>query len=188
MISTTSNSECKGDCPPPLMRREPARRLSANKKESQYISPIGITLIKHFEGFSAMPYRDAAGFWTVGYGHLLTRQTGIDLEDLPMRTGLYFPITKQKSEALLLDDIHISENAIRSLIQAPLTQPQFDALASWTFNLGGSALKRSTLRMKLNRGEYASIPGEIQRWVYAGGQKLPGLIRRREAEANLFQQ
>lgn len=68
----------------------------------------------------------------------------------------------------------------------PLTDNQFDALVSFTFNLGAGALQRSTLRRKLNRGDYYSIPSELKKWVWAGGKKLKGLIKRREEESNLF--
>lgn len=68
------------------------------------------------------------------------------------------------------------------LIKVPLTDGQFDALVSFTFNLGSGALQRSTLRRKVNREEHADVPREFLRWVWAGGKKLKGLIKRREAE------
>ena len=72
------------------------------------------------------------------------------------------------------------------LVTVPLTDGQFDALTSFTFNLGGGALQRSTLRRKVNREEHSAVPGEFRRWVWAGGRKLKGLVRRREAEAALY--
>jgi lysozyme len=72
------------------------------------------------------------------------------------------------------------------LIAVPLTAGQFDALVSFTFNLGGGALQRSTLRRKVNREEHAAVPAELMEWVWAGGRKLKGLVRRREAEAALY--
>lgn len=68
------------------------------------------------------------------------------------------------------------------LIAVPLTDGQFDGLVSFTFNLGAGALQRSTMRRKLNRGEQDGIPAELMKWVWAGGQKLTGLVRRRKAE------
>ena len=68
----------------------------------------------------------------------------------------------------------------------PLTDGQFDALVSFTYNLGGGALQRSTLRGKINREEHAEIPEQFMRWVWAGGRKLKGLVRRRAAEAGLY--
>ena len=72
------------------------------------------------------------------------------------------------------------------LIKIPLTDNQFAALVSFTFNLGGGALQRSTLRQKVNRKEHGEVPAEFMKWVRAGGRKLPGLIKRRAAEAALY--
>lgn len=69
------------------------------------------------------------------------------------------------------------------LIQVPLNDNQFDALVSFTFNLGAGALQRSTLRRRVNREEHEVVPAEFRRWVWAGGRKLKGLVWRREAEA-----
>ena len=72
------------------------------------------------------------------------------------------------------------------LIRVPLEDGQFDALSSFAFNLGGGALQRSTLRRKVNREEHDAVPDEFRRWVWAGGRKLKGLVRRRAAEAALY--
>ena len=72
------------------------------------------------------------------------------------------------------------------LIRVPLEDSRFDALGSFTFNLGAGALQRSTLRRKVNRQEHAAVPAEFGRWVWAGGRRLKGLVRRREAEAVLY--
>lgn len=76
----------------------------------------------------------------------------------------------------------IAERAVLRLISAPLTDGQFDALVSFTFNLGAGALQRSTLRRKVKRGEHENVPVELMKWVWAGGRKLPGLVRTRQAE------
>ena len=83
-------------------------------------------------------------------------------------------------------DAQIAERAVLRLIRVPLTNGQFDALVSFTFNLGGGALQRSTLRRKVNREEHAAVPCEFRKWVSAGGRKLRDLIRRRNAEAMLY--
>ena len=80
-------------------------------------------------------------------------------------------------------DVGIAERAVLRLISVPLTDGQFDALVSFTFNLGAGALQRSTLRRKVNHGEHESVPAELMKWVWAAGKRLPGLIRRRKAEA-----
>jgi len=140
------------------------------------VSARGLAVIREFEGFCAHVYRDAAGLPTIGYGHLV-------------KTGEHFPngIDADRALALLRADVTTAENAVLRFIGAPLNQSQFDALASFTFNLGSGVLQRSTLRRKLNRGEYDDVPHQLMRYVWAGGRKLPGLIRRRHAEAILFQ-
>ena len=79
-----------------------------------------------------------------------------------------------------------SERAVLRLISVPLTDGQFDALVSFTFNLGSGALQRSTLRRKVNRGEHEGVPAEMMKWVWAAGKKLPGLVRRRRQETKAY--
>ena len=80
----------------------------------------------------------------------------------------------------------MAERAVLRLITVPLSDGQFDALVSFTFNLGSGALQRSTLRRKVNRQEYEDAALEFGKWVWAGGRRLKGLINRRKAEAALF--
>ena len=82
--------------------------------------------------------------------------------------------------------VEAAERAVLPLIRVPLEDGRFDALCSFTFNLGAGALQRSTLRRKVNREEHGAVPAEFRRWVFAGGRKLKGLMRRREAEAGLY--
>jgi lysozyme len=95
-------------------------------------------------------------------------------------------ITKLQAEELLRFDLLKFEQAIKTLIQAPLSQNQFDALVSFTYNLGVGALQRSTLRQKINRAEHKLAASEFLKWVYAGGKKLKGLELRRSVEAALY--
>jgi lysozyme len=136
-------------------------------------SQKGIDLIKHFEGCRLKAYKCPAGIWTIGCGH-----TGnVNPDDV---------ITMERAEELLKHDLARFEKAVKRLINVPLSQNQFDALVSFTFNLGEGSLERSTLRRKLNVGNYNAVPVELNRWVYAGKQKLAGLVRRRKAEGHLF--
>ena len=144
----------------------------------RHITKNGIDLIKSFEGFESEIYLDAAGLPTIGYGHLIRKG-----EHKMFENG----ISEAAGEALLIKDVLAAENAVLRLINVPLTDGQFDALVSFTFNLGGGALQRSTLRRKVNREEHEDVPREFLRWVWAGGRKLKGLVRRREAEAILYQ-
>ena len=136
-------------------------------------SDYGIALIKHFEGFSAMPYRCPAGYYTIGYGHVLKKNSPTH-------------VNEAQAENVLRDDVRIAESAVVRLIHRALLQHQFDALVSFTFNLGAGALQRSQLRRVVNRGEDAAVPVQLARWVYAGGRKLPGLLKRRAAEGNMY--
>lgn len=141
-------------------------------------SPEGIALIKRFESLRLAPYHDAVGYPTTGYGHLLSKEKWADL-------SRWNPITEEEANDLLANDVGVYERAVERLVSVPLSTGQFDALVSFTFNLGAGALQASTLRRKLNRGEYHEAPRELMRWVFAGGRKLRGLVRRREAETIL---
>ena len=140
----------------------------------RHVTQHGINLIKRFEGFEAEIYLDAAGLPTIGYGHLL--RSG---EAEMFKNG----ISPEAGEALLIKDVLSAESAVLRLVRVPLTDGQFDALVSFTFNLGAGALQRSTLRRKVNREEHNEVPEQFMRWVWAGGRSLRGLIRRREEES-----
>ena len=142
-------------------------------------SDAGIALIKRFESLRLAPYHDDAGYPTIGYGHLLSRKKWEDLNQWPALSG------EKEADDLLHRDVQRYERAVRSLVRVPLSQGQFDALVSFTFNLGTGALRTSTLRRVLNQGEYHEVPRQLRLWVYADGRKLRGLVRRREAEVVL---
>jgi len=142
------------------------------------ITQKGLNLIKRFEGFYPNIYLCPAGYPTIGYGHLV--RPG---EEKVFEGGIP---SEKAGEALLLKDLDIAAGSVLRLIHVPLTDEQFDAMVSFTFNLGGGALQRSTLRRKINREEHEEVPEQLMRWVWAGGRKLKGLIRRRKAEADLY--
>ncbi len=141
----------------------------------RHISKNGLSLIKQFESFAPTVYRCPAGYPTIGYGHVIKANEHFD-------NG----IDKQQAELLLRDDVQIAERAVLRLITAPLTDGQFSALTSFTYNLGSGALQRSTLRRKVNRQAHDDVPAEFVKWVYAGGRKLPGLVKRRRCEMMLY--
>ena len=138
------------------------------------ISQEGLSLIKKFEGCELEAYKCAAGVWTIGYGST----KGVKEEDT---------LIQEEADNLLLHEMQEYEGYINDLVKAPLEQNQFDALVSWVFNLGPANLKASTMLKFLNAGDYHLIPSQIKRWNKAGGKVLEGLIRRREAEALLFE-
>jgi GH24 family phage-related lysozyme (muramidase) len=143
----------------------------------RHVTDAGLALIKRFESFSPTVYVCPAGYPTVGYGHVV-----LDEERDRFASG----IRGDEAEDLLRRDAGVAERAVLRLITVPLSDGQFDALTSFAFNLGGGALQRSTLRRKVNRGEHALVPAEFMKWVWAGGRKLKGLARRREAESRLY--
>lgn len=141
------------------------------------LSERGEDLIIKYEGFSARPYICPAGKLTIGHGHVI----------LPGEEERYVRgITRAEAETLLEMDALRASSAVTRLTKVPLAQGQFDALVSFIFNLGSGAYQRSTLRQKLNRGEYEDAAGEFKKWVYSRGRKLPGLIKRRNEEKSLF--
>ena len=139
-------------------------------------SDKGIEQIKSFEGFRSMPYQDVVGKWTVGYGHLMIPGDG---------TVVGSPITMGQSTELLRKDLHTAEQAVNSC-GVELEQNEFDALVSFTYNLGVGAFQRSTLLKLLKTGNKLSASGEFPKWSMAGGKEVPGILRRRHAEQDCF--
>ena len=142
-----------------------------NKRKT---SPAGIELIKGFESCQLAAYLCPAGKWTIGYGH-----TGPDV-----KPGL--TITQQQAEQLLINDLVQFERRVNDLVTVQINQNQFDALVSFSYNLGVGALQKSTLLRLLNAGSYQPAADEFPRWKRAGGNVVAGLTRRRYAERQLF--
>ena len=143
----------------------------------RHVTEEGLNLIKRFEGFSDTVYICPAGYPTIGYGHVVLAH-----EQDQFATG----ITQAEATELLRKDVRIAERAVLRLISVPLTDGQFDALVSFTFNLGAGALQRSTLRRKVNRVEHESVPAELLKWVWAAGKKNLGLTNRRKLEGQHY--
>jgi GH24 family phage-related lysozyme (muramidase) len=140
---------------------------------SRAINQAGLDLIKEFEGFRASAYRCPAGVPTIGYGHTKTARMGM-------------LINRKHGEQLLRSDLSDAESAVSRLVKVPLTDNEFSALVSFVFNLGEGNFAKSTLLRKLNAGDRQGAADELLRWNRAGGRVLRGLIRRREAERQLF--
>lgn len=138
------------------------------------ISQAGIDLIKHFESFRAKAYVCPAGVLTAGWG-----STGPHIKADTV-------LTKEEAEFLLRKDLRRFEEAVSIMVKVPLEQHEFDALASLAFNIGTSAFCTSTLLKKLNKGDKAGTEACFHDWRKGGGKVLPGLVRRRKAEAELF--
>jgi len=130
-------------------------------------------LIKSFEQLRLNSYLCPAGVWTIGYGHT----EGVNRGML---------ITEKTADGFLKQDIAKAENTVNQ-VEADLNQNQFDALVSFVFNVGAQAFRVSTLRKKVVRNPSdPTIADEFRRWIYAGNEKMPGLIKRREQELKLY--
>lgn len=138
------------------------------------ISEKGIKLIKNFEGCRLEAYKCPAGIWTVGYGH-----TGSTVHQ-----GL--KISQSEADSLLKTDLIIHCNNVSKLVKVPLNQNQFDALVSLEYNIGYGNFSRSTLLKLLNTKNYKGAAEQFAVWRLGGGKILPGLVRRRKAEKDLF--
>ena len=133
----------------------------------------GKDLLKFFEGCELVAYQDSVGVWTIGYGHTKGVTPGMT-------------ITQEEAEQMLENELSEYEGYVEKYVTTPLTQNQFDALVVWVYNLGPTNLRRSTLLKELNSGNYTAAGNEIKRWNKAGGKVLNGLVKRREAETELF--
>ncbi|WP_313587780.1 lysozyme [Aquidulcibacter sp.] len=138
------------------------------------IGKPGLDLIKSFEGLKLRAYLCPAKVWTIGFG-----STGQHVT--PGKV-----ITEAQAEELLKDDLDRFEAAVTRLVTVPLHQNQYDALVSFAFNVGISALERSTLLKRVNAKLFDQAKAEFAKWNRAGGRPLAGLTRRRAAEAALF--
>lgn len=137
------------------------------------INAEGLALIKQWEGLRLEAYKCSADVWTIGFGHVATAREGMK-------------ITQEQAERLLLQDLDVFENAVSRAVTVDLSDNQFAALVSWTYNVGAGAMQKSTLIRKLNAGDYASVPGELARWNKVKGKVSKGLSNRRAAEAGLW--
>ena len=138
-------------------------------------SEILIEKVKEFEGLRLAAYKDSAGVLTIGYGHAKGVKKGQT-------------ITEAQADSLLRGDLLTAENYVNGL-KLNLTQGQFDALVDFTYNLGAGNLAGSTLLAKIRaKAPTEEIQAQFRRWVYAGKKKLPGLVKRREWEAQRWAQ
>lgn len=154
------------------------------------VSPKAIELIKHHEGVRFKPYRCPALLWTACVGHVLYPEQA----KIPMAERMNFPLrpednrawTKDEVDAILKADLARFEKGVATYCTVPLTQGMFDALVSFSFNVGLGTLQRSTLRSKLNRGDKLGAADELLKYCLGGGKILKGLQNRRIDERAMF--
>jgi len=155
------------------------------------VSPQAIRTIKHHEGVRLRPYRCPALLWTIGVGHVLypdqgklklADRTGYALKDADNRVW-----TQGEVDALLRSDLARFESGVARMCPAAVgSQGRFDALVSFSFNVGLGTLQRSTLRSKFNRGDYEGAAAEFLKFTKAGGKVLKGLVNRRNDEVAMY--
>jgi lysozyme len=155
---------------------------------AMHVGQGGKNLFKQWEGLVTHEYLDAGGAPTIGIGHLLTRSERtsgkivIQGQALDYRDGL----TEQQCWDLLDQDLDGAEKTVNEAVTVPLNQNQFDALVSFTFNVGDAAFRGSTLLKLLNQGQYDQVPTQLRRWIRDSGHVVQGLINRREKEIALW--
>lgn len=145
-----------------------------NQHYKRKINAEGLALIKSFEGLGLTAYKCPAGIPTIGWG-----STGSHVK-MGMR------ITTQRAEAMLLEDLERFEECVSRVVKVKLTDNQFSSLGALALNIGVNAFESSTLLALLNEGKYEAASRQFTKWVRGGGKVLPGLVKRREAERELF--
>jgi lysozyme len=138
------------------------------------LSPVGEKLIQSFEECKLVSYQDQRGIWTIGWGH-----TGPGVIQ-----GLQ--CDQQQADAWLLEDVAVAQSAVNHTVTNTLSQNQFDALVSFTYNVGAGSEAHSTLLADINAGNYAAAADQFLVWDHVGGVPNAGLLRRRTAERTLF--
>lgn len=144
------------------------------KRSSMRLSETGKDIIRNLEGLRLTKYPDGSGF-SIGYGHQI--KPGENIGD---------KITERVADNLFQKDVLIAERIVNTLVKAPLSQFEFDALVSFVYNIGGSAFNKSTMLKYINQNRKDLAALEFDRWVYSKGQIMPGLVARRNKEKNLF--
>jgi len=137
------------------------------------ISQACVDLVKQFEGCKLDSYQDVVGVWTIGYGHIEGVTEGQT-------------ISQQEADLMLMSDLHDKAEKVDRLVTAGVTQNQFDALVSFAYNLGIGNLESSTLLKMINAGTADAAGDQFLRWDKAGGVEIAGLLRRRQAEMELY--
>ena len=154
------------------------------------VSAKAIHMIKHHEGVRQKPYRCPAKLWTIGVGHVLYPEQGklkLDERDgFALKIEDFRTFSMEEVDAILRTDLDRFERGVEKFCPVALTQGQFDALVSFSFNVGLGTLQRSTLRQKILRGDMEGASEELLKYCMAGGKVLKGLLNRRKDEQAVF--
>ena len=155
------------------------------------VSKEAIEGIKKDEGVRTKPYRCPALLWTAGIGHVIDqshiRVPFNERKNIPLPPEWDRVLSMAEVDAILAADLATFERGVLRLCPGGLTQGRFDALVSFSFNVGLGNLQRSTIRMKHNRGDFEGAAESFMAWTKAGGKELPGLVKRRKHERALYE-
>lgn len=168
--------------PPQIFLEAPERAVLPEGVEARRVYPPGIEVTASFEGYRRKLYNDAAGYCTIGIGHLIKRAKCDGTEPPAFREGLDKPAALK----LLSEDMVKAEIPTQLMLQVSVSDSQFAALCDFAFNCGAGRLRRSELLKRINAGEFDKVASQFRRYTWAGGKELPGLVRRREKEIELF--
>jgi lysozyme len=154
------------------------------------VSDKSIKVIKHHEGVRTTPYQCPALLWTIGVGHVIdpthARVPLAERKSLPIPDGWNRKISMEEVDDILRKDLATFERGVERFCPVKLTQGQFDALVSFSFNVGLGTLQRSTLRQKVLRGDMEGAAEEFLKYTIGGGKVLKGLVNRRNDERAMF--
>lgn len=140
---------------------------------TRLLNPLGMAMIREYEGFRTEAYQDSGGVWTCGYGHV----DGVKQGDT---------CDAAQAQAWLDQDLTVAEDAVSDLVSVALSENQFAALVLFVFNVGRAAFAKSTLLKQLNQGNYSAVPKYLSAWIFDAGRVQRGLVARRAAEAELW--
>lgn len=146
------------------------------------VHPKGLKLTKVSEGWVARLYNDAAGYCTIGYGHLIKKSRCNGTEP----TEFLSSITEARGTTLLTEDMGGAQIAVATAVKVPINDLQYSALTDFVFNVGAANFRSSTLLKRINANQFDQVPVQLRRWTQAGGKTYPGLVTRREREIALF--
>lgn len=153
-------------------------KIGIQDEQKYSLSDNGMKLLEQFEGLRLEAYLDSAGIATIGYGTIKYP------DGSKVKKG--DKITKARAKEYKLHDLKEFENTVNTSVKVPLTQNQYDALVSLSYNIGSGAFNNSTLLKKLNSGDYKGAAEQFLVWNKVNSKKVQGLVNRREAERNLF--
>ncbi|AYO54377.1 lysozyme [Acinetobacter wuhouensis] len=143
------------------------------------ISENGFAIIREFEGLELKAYQDTGGVWTIGIGTIKYPNGN--------RVKEGDTCTQTQAEQWLKDDCVWVDACLDKYVKVPVSQNQFDALASFVYNIGENAFKKSTMLTLINQNNLTAAANQFDRWVFDNGKRVQGLVNRRAKERKLFE-